>query len=663
MYDYGFNDKKQKSTKTISLTEIDNHNYEPPAQSNSFSNYFDEHTIDWTNLIGYQSNEVAPVQAKQSGSGIDISRLSLLESPEMQLTGMLNPYSGRELNLPESLAESIQGGFGIDMSKLSLLESPEVAQMGAKATAQGNVIRFAPGEYKPDTTEGLKILGHELNHIREQAQGKVQANIEGTNIHFDQVHEASCDRAGEAFACGTLNDATSVSIGCSNSGGEVVQNLLDEELNPTLLSQSMSVPRHTFSYQTEEDTYEAGTNTLRPPGYHLWNAIRDPATYIPNFSGISDITGSFIDYFDGMEDVIRPPGNQPFDAEAIGRNRRRSGNADLIGSAGNALHIADYARNIFNAFTRDSFDENNEPVAPSARDGIMEIGDSIGNFAGMNIFGRIGRTGGKAIGAAVGGLKGGKPGAVVGGAVGGGVGEYTLSSIGAAAGGERGRELAGFAYDNSEIVRNIGGSMYTGLNSIEPTINEAADRFRDFSADTVRWGGDMIGSIPEGISNMIAGIPEGIGDIGGNINETIGGIARLAGDVMNNITEPSNQSFSNAVMRGIATSHGVPMHSTNNALNDAIMHRLICFNTIGNNIGDNFDARGAALREGSNQIGDNIRGIGDSMGEHVREAADTRAANIEETLGTDFVFDTIGTITNAMSPIRSLNPMRRLLPF
>ncbi|MCL2399594.1 MAG: DUF4157 domain-containing protein [Defluviitaleaceae bacterium] len=232
---HGIIDKKQESLNTNLLSEIYSYQHEQLIQSKDIFDYNSMHTnVDWGNVLGYQSNEVAPIQGKgipghyltertQGNSGIDISRLSLLESPEMQLTGMLNPYSGRELDLPENLSESIKSGFGIDMGKLSLLESPEVAHMGAKATAQGNVIRFAPGQYNPDTTEGLKILGHELNHVREQAQGNIQANIEGTNIHYDLGHEASSDRMGEAFASGELSGATPVSLGSAE--GAAVQGL------------------------------------------------------------------------------------------------------------------------------------------------------------------------------------------------------------------------------------------------------------------------------------------------------------------------------------------------------------------------------------------------------------------------------------------------------
>ncbi|MDR0493646.1 MAG: LysM peptidoglycan-binding domain-containing protein [Nitrososphaerota archaeon] len=135
------------------------------------------------------------------------------ELDKASITPQSNPYSGKPLHVSNALAKDVKESFGITVSELALRESPEVAKMGAKAAAQGNVIRFAPGEFNPDTRGGLCILGHELAHVREQAQGGVRANVEGTNIYYDQGHEAKSARAGEAFADGVLTNATPMSLG------------------------------------------------------------------------------------------------------------------------------------------------------------------------------------------------------------------------------------------------------------------------------------------------------------------------------------------------------------------------------------------------------------------------------------------------------------------
>ncbi|MDR0492730.1 MAG: DUF4157 domain-containing protein, partial [Nitrososphaerota archaeon] len=121
-----------------------------------------------------------------------------------------DPCSGTPLGISDKLAERIHDSFGIDAGKLLLRESLEVSKMGARATAQGNVIRFAPGEFKPDTYDGLYVLGHELTHVREQAVGHVHAP--GGSIFSDTGHEILSNRVGAAFASDTFHNAGPVSL-------------------------------------------------------------------------------------------------------------------------------------------------------------------------------------------------------------------------------------------------------------------------------------------------------------------------------------------------------------------------------------------------------------------------------------------------------------------
>ena len=184
--------KKQKNAEIRSLSGFNNYQRQQPRQSRRS----DRRSVDRARGLGYTPGEVS----------------AMLSS---------SPFLGRELDMPESLSVRIQDGFGINTNELSLRESPAVAIMGARATAQGNVISFAPGEYQPNTADGLKVLGHELNHVREQAEGNIHANVEGTNIHYDPVRETSCDSMGDAFASGSLSGASPVSV--ASADGAAVQ--------------------------------------------------------------------------------------------------------------------------------------------------------------------------------------------------------------------------------------------------------------------------------------------------------------------------------------------------------------------------------------------------------------------------------------------------------
>lgn len=156
-----------------------------------------------------QSTFSPPVQIKADRSGAE-------QKPKHS-----NPYSGTPLKVSGKLANRIKDSFGIKASELALRESPEVARMGAKATAQGNAIRFAPGEFRPDTAGGMQILGHELNHVREQATGGVHAA--GGQVFEHPVHEAKSDAAGKAFAGGGHSSIAPVSVGDMNATAAPVQ--------------------------------------------------------------------------------------------------------------------------------------------------------------------------------------------------------------------------------------------------------------------------------------------------------------------------------------------------------------------------------------------------------------------------------------------------------
>ena len=142
-----------------------------------------------------------------------------------------DPYSGMPLPVSIMLANRIMAGFGIEAGELRLRESPEVSKTGALATARGNAVRFAPGMYRPDTREGLELLGHELSHVREQAARGARAP--GGRVFKDAGHEAKSDGDGRAFAAGALRNAARVYLGGLDAYRAPVQRQESEESEVT----------------------------------------------------------------------------------------------------------------------------------------------------------------------------------------------------------------------------------------------------------------------------------------------------------------------------------------------------------------------------------------------------------------------------------------------
>jgi len=190
MYEYEYRKKKEDEDKLNRLfsSSLNNQTNSPVQMKKASTHNQKANKFNWQKSADRYAERYMELKAK----GV------FDEKPIDQYCK--NANSGKKLDVSEGLSERIEDAFGIDTSELTILESPAVAELSAKAIAQGDTISFAPGEYKPDTTEGLELLGHELNHIRDQALGKVTANVEGTNINIDTTHEANSERAGKAFA-------------------------------------------------------------------------------------------------------------------------------------------------------------------------------------------------------------------------------------------------------------------------------------------------------------------------------------------------------------------------------------------------------------------------------------------------------------------------------
>ncbi|MDJ0835847.1 MAG: DUF4157 domain-containing protein [Acidobacteriota bacterium] len=109
--------------------------------------------------------------------------------------------SRRGLPLPESLRVKMEAFFNHDFSNVRLHIGPEARAIGALAFTHGNHIYLAPGQYNPDSEDGIKLLGHELAHVVQQSQGRV-ANPYGRGVAVvnDDSLEAEADRLGEEAA-------------------------------------------------------------------------------------------------------------------------------------------------------------------------------------------------------------------------------------------------------------------------------------------------------------------------------------------------------------------------------------------------------------------------------------------------------------------------------
>jgi len=102
--------------------------------------------------------------------------------------------------------------------------------MGAVAYAQSNDLHFAPGKYDPDSPQGQKLIGHELAHVVQQSQGRVQATAQakGAAINDDDGLEREADEMGARAARG--EPAGLDGGGAAPGGGPIVQRYVERKI-------------------------------------------------------------------------------------------------------------------------------------------------------------------------------------------------------------------------------------------------------------------------------------------------------------------------------------------------------------------------------------------------------------------------------------------------
>ncbi len=107
--------------------------------------------------------------------------------------------------MPDEVKTKMESSFASDFSDVRVHpDSARAPEAGALAYTQGTDIHFAPGQFKPDTSAGQQLLGHELAHVVQQAAGRVEptTEINGMPVNDDPSLEEEADRLGAIAAGG-----------------------------------------------------------------------------------------------------------------------------------------------------------------------------------------------------------------------------------------------------------------------------------------------------------------------------------------------------------------------------------------------------------------------------------------------------------------------------
>lgn len=135
----------------------------------------------------------------------DPSRLRAPDAPagarSVELKGgLLLPAAGGQ-RLPPVVQRKMEAVFKTSFADVRIHTAHEATAIGAAAFTRGSNIYFAPGRYDPATPQGERLLCHELAHVVQQRQGRVQAPASpGLAIIHDPMLEREAERASARVA-------------------------------------------------------------------------------------------------------------------------------------------------------------------------------------------------------------------------------------------------------------------------------------------------------------------------------------------------------------------------------------------------------------------------------------------------------------------------------
>ncbi len=114
------------------------------------------------------------------------------------------PGPGGGAEMPGDVRGKMEAAFGADFAPVRIHEGPHAKAIGAQAYTQGTDIHFAPGQYQPDSQRGQELLGHELTHVVQQAEGRVRTMVhaKGAPLNDDPALEQEADVLGARAARG-----------------------------------------------------------------------------------------------------------------------------------------------------------------------------------------------------------------------------------------------------------------------------------------------------------------------------------------------------------------------------------------------------------------------------------------------------------------------------
>src|SRR6185295_16764921 len=103
--------------------------------------------------------------------------------------------------LPDRLRQSFESRLGRDLGGTRLhLDDPRPAKLRAAAYTIGRDIVLGPGQYRPETKSGRRLLAHELTHVAQQESASGRATLGPAADGFEREAERAATSLADPAA-------------------------------------------------------------------------------------------------------------------------------------------------------------------------------------------------------------------------------------------------------------------------------------------------------------------------------------------------------------------------------------------------------------------------------------------------------------------------------
>lgn len=158
-----------------------------------------EHPRSTSHVLRAEAVQSAQMKDSRESVLIQAKLMDAIQRQEEDEEELIQGKFENKTGIPDDVKQRMEDSFGTDFSSVRVHpESSKAPEVGALAYTQGTDIHFAPGQFKPETSTGQQLLGHELTHVIQQSEGRVQPTTEigGMAVNDDISLENEADLLG-----------------------------------------------------------------------------------------------------------------------------------------------------------------------------------------------------------------------------------------------------------------------------------------------------------------------------------------------------------------------------------------------------------------------------------------------------------------------------------